>query len=787
MKTKLIFDKQTDYVIIIPKNPAPVEQTAAEELQQYVGKVLGVMLPIKKEDESMGAGIYIGQTEYAKVAGILGNAKENWIIKMHNGNLVLTGGVERNDRGTLYSVYHFLEDIIDVRWWSYWEEDVPSLEELSLEDDFYKEGTPAFYYRKSIHYGAFKDFYFDARTRTNVVSGDDGLPDGVYHPSIKKLGGAMPMGRPHHVHTLEKYFPAEEYFEAHPDWFAWSAFQGKRVSDGHYCFTNEEFFNALLEKLLAYIEEDQRLAKETGAVPPCFYDISFPDIFEGFCQCEACQAILEKSGPSGYALYFINKIARAVAEKYPDVKIETLAYAVYLDPPKDDTLPEKNVIIRLAQIYVDIIHDIHNKGNAWYLSLLKSWSEICKKAGCDLYIWEYMYHILFDIPAPIANRLGDTFRTFADYGVTGVFVENECLSADMWELTHYMLTHLSEDPYADADALIRDFMNRFYGPAAPYVQEYYDELCRASLDNNYSVFCVIGGVHFNYLDAKTVTKGLELLQKAMDAVRGDSVFEARVQYVQTLLMATAVIKFYDLKKMAEREGVAFDYDREALRQMVIAGLEDSKKLPRIGTENGRIRSEIQYFQQLDIEENNAAIPEELCGVNPENVYQFHFKDSSHYIYTYSGRNPFGFSVTEDPDAATGKTIKFSRDASTSTVPRVELLNTSRYAEHSRPISITIEQDAKILHDAALYLEDIVPDEYHLYKIGSVSGIRDSADTRVTLFGRMFEWISLTGISVVFPMDSCDIYLSMKFTGERYGGKPGEQEAVYLDRAVIVRR
>ena len=55
-----------------------------------------------------------------------------------------------------------------------------------------------------------------------------------------------------------------------------------------------------------------------------------------------------------------------------------------------------------------------------------------------------------------------------------------------------------------------------------------------------------------------------------------------------------------------------------------------------------------------------------------------------------------------------------------------------------------------------------------------------------MFGNNFEWLSLTGISVLFPMDACDVYLSMKFTGEMYGGSKDDQEAVYLDRAIVVR-
>ena len=783
MKTTLIADKKTEYVIVIPADSAPVEETAAEELKGYLKKALDVELAIKKEGEAFNKAIYIGHTDYAKAAGVLGKSKENWIIKMVDGNLILTGGEKENDRGIIYSVYHFLEDIVGVRWWNYWEEDVLKLSELSLEDDFCKEGTPAFYYRKPIHYRSFEDFYFDARTRTNVV-GDDGLEGGVYHPSIKKLGGAMPMGRPWHVHTLNKYFPADEYFEDHPDWFAWSAFQNKRVSYGHYCLSNEEFIQALTDQVLAYVEEDHRLAEETGAELPDFYSISFPDTIEGFCQCDACQATLKKSGASGYAIRFVNEIAKRVAEKYPDVRIETLVYSIYLDKPLDDTLPEKNVIIRLAQVYVDIIHGIHDKGNQWYLQLLKDWSAICKKAGCTFYIWEYMYNLFFDLPAPVPNRIADTYRAFCEYGVEGVFVENECLSADMWELTHYMLTHIAEDPYQDADALVKDFITRFYGPAAPYMQEYYDTLVRASEENNYSVFCIIESVHFNYLDAKAVKHGMELLEKAMDAVKGDAVFGPRVQYSQTMLGGTLLIKYHDLKKNAALCGIPFEYDREAVRKMVVAGYKDASKLPRISENSVRMADAVRYFENMTLgEEEKPALPAELAGVNPDDVYQFLFKNMCRHG-SGSARN-YNYSVVDDPDSATGRVSQVILDKSKDHT--IAIMATSKDAEYKHPIEISIEQDAKPVCCLEIYSEDIVPNEYRLYKVGSVSGIRESGDTRVDIFGINFEWVSLTGVSVAFPMDACDVYISLKFTGEAYGGSKEDQNTVLFDRAIIVRK
>ena len=199
METLLIHDQQTEYTIVIPDDAQPVEQTAAEELQQYLQKALGAVLPIQQENRTFAKAFYIGHTEYARSAGILGTSTENWIIRVQDGNVILTGGVNANDRGIIYAVYHFLEDIVGIRWWSVWEEYIPKLTRLSLASDFRKEGTPAFPYRKILHHRKLDGFYYDARNRGNVV-GDDGLPDGAYHPSIRKLGGAMQMGRPHHVH-----------------------------------------------------------------------------------------------------------------------------------------------------------------------------------------------------------------------------------------------------------------------------------------------------------------------------------------------------------------------------------------------------------------------------------------------------------------------------------------------------------------------------------------------------------------------------------------------------------
>ncbi len=784
MMTTIISDKTTTYNIVIPVGAAMVEQTAAEELQTYLKKVYGTELAILTESDAKGNCFYIGRTEYAKASGVAGKSTENWIIKEQDGNIILTGGEKPGERGIIYAVYHFLEDIVGVRWWSVWDEYIPEATELSLESGFYKEGTPYFKFRKILGCMKLKDFYYDARTRCNVV-GDDGLKDGAYgtYPGgARRFGEMLQFARPHHVHTLNRYLPPQEYFEEHPEWFAWSGAAGARVAHTHYCLTNDELCEACFEKLDAIIKEDKKLEKETGVPIPVFYDISFPDTLGGFCQCEKCQELIEKTGPGGYAQYFANKLARKVNEVHPDVVVEALPYAAYLEPPKDGMLAEKNMTIRLAQVFVDLIHDTKNRGNEWYMHLIKEWSELCKKSGADFYIWEYMFNLFVDMPLPVPKRLCETFKTFKEYGVSGIFVENERTCSDMWELVHFMLVQLSENPDLDEETLLNDFIPKFYGAAGVYVREYLELLYSAALENNFSAFCIIESAHFNYIDAKTAVKGMELLDKALEAVKGDSVMEYRVQHLKTNLGGNILVRFFDLKKIAERQGVAFDFDPEALRKMVVSGYELAKTHPRCQVQ--RVDDQIRYYSNMTLVEETAALPAELSDVNPNDAYQFFYKNSCRHILDMPD---YGVSYVEDPDSALGIVQKIQRTAEADPLQMMPLLTTSKYDEYKGGVTIKIQQNAEYIDGVELFRENIVPDEYHLYKIGSATNIGDYGDTRVDIFGNNFEWLSLSGISVAFPMDACDVYLSIKFTGEMYGGAKGSEEAIYLDRAIVVRK
>ncbi len=96
-----VLEKGRPVTIVLADSPIPAEQTAAEELRTYLGKIIGAPCTIVPETKAAAPAIYVGPTALARQAGIdcgqLG--KEEWILRASDGNLIVAGG---RPRGALY-------------------------------------------------------------------------------------------------------------------------------------------------------------------------------------------------------------------------------------------------------------------------------------------------------------------------------------------------------------------------------------------------------------------------------------------------------------------------------------------------------------------------------------------------------------------------------------------------------------------------------------------------------------------------------------------------------------
>ena len=107
-------------------------------------------------------------------------------------------------------------------------------------------------------------------------------------------------------------------------------------------------------------------------------------------------------------------------------------------------------------------------------------------------IWDYTrtYAPATDgVPVPLEFFVAGRFRHYAKNNVTSFFVENEQgsrggkVAGDMFEIRYHLISKLMEDPFIDADKVIKDAMLRYYGKKPGEVlyrmRKWYRDLCVA--------------------------------------------------------------------------------------------------------------------------------------------------------------------------------------------------------------------------------------------------------------------------------------------------------------------
>ena len=105
---ELMIEGKTAYNIVIPKQANPKETNAALKLQSYLSKVSQSLEVLNEEEYNGEHGIYIGNTAFAKAAGLGSTALEEdaYLFQRLDNNLIIAGGVEN---GLLNGVYSLLE------------------------------------------------------------------------------------------------------------------------------------------------------------------------------------------------------------------------------------------------------------------------------------------------------------------------------------------------------------------------------------------------------------------------------------------------------------------------------------------------------------------------------------------------------------------------------------------------------------------------------------------------------------------------------------------------------
>ena len=261
------------------------------------------------------------------------------------------------------------------------------------------------------------------------------------------------------VHTFKVLVPPEKYFAEHPEYF--SLLKGHRTHDGQLCLTNPDVFRIVVDELRARMRE-RPIAT--------FWSVSQNDTYCP-CECDACRAIDAAEGsPSGSLLAFVNR----VADEFPDMRISTLAYQYSRAAPKH-LRPRPNVNIMLCSIECNRSRPIAaDPGSADFVRDVEDWARISD----DILLWDYVIQFRNLVsPFPNLRVLQPNLQFFVRNGITSVFEQGlGALHGEFAELRGYLIAKLLWDPYADVDSLMNDFLQGFYGGAAPHIRRYIDTM-----------------------------------------------------------------------------------------------------------------------------------------------------------------------------------------------------------------------------------------------------------------------------------------------------------------------
>ena len=633
--------------IAVPGDLIPAEKTAAKELSAYLERMTGRRVAVVPEDKVAGtASIYLGATAFAKkhIPDLGGFGKEEWAVVVRDGALVLAGG---RPRGTLYAVYHYLEDVAGVRWLTPVTDYVPSHRELPLPKGDLR-GKPAMPYRDIYSVPGADGQRFLARNRMNVSSAEYG--------GGKVFGGA---GASHTLYTnMGGPDEIRRLFKEHPDWFP--LIDGKRTchlerangqAQSQLCLTNPELRRYWAEKLRERIRADRASCRKTGQDFPLYYAIDQNDSYDGFCRCAACREIFEREGSNaGILLDFANFVAAELEGEAPDALFAMMALHSTEKPPR--TLKaRRNVVIRLCDTTSNMVHPWTAAENAPHLSNLREWTKHADAITMWDYSVTYWAPSVVNLPTPSERTFAPDIRLLRDSKGAGFFFEHENpIAADFRDLKVWLEIKLVEDPDLDDRKLIETFTDLYYGPeAGAAIRRYRDLLGETADKAGASVRWFPNLSDYAFLDAKAIGAFYALRKEAIRAVRADPERTMRVANAFSSLDRYYLLRAASLRRQAEKAGTGVelpDWDDVAERYRLVF---EGEKVRRgyNAKDAAEERAVAGLFEYLD-KAKELPVPEIFKNVPRDALHLF----PATFAIRYSSTIEF----IDDPDSPAGTAV-----------------------------------------------------------------------------------------------------------------------------------
>ena len=765
--------------IVIPEKRTPVQNTAVKELVSHLQQITGKKFrTIPDRGTIAGPAIYLGGTRRASAFTPAGLKAEEWIIRTAGKDLIITGGVPR---GPLYGVYHFLEDVLGVRWLSPVVTHIPKRKEIKL-NSLNLRGCPAFGQR-TIY--LVPDGVFLARNRMSSSSVNYGGQMVSYYSRGPAAGGCHTMypvvGTPKEIRALFKKHP--EYFPLIKGRRHFDSLKANGGAQSQFCLTHPGLRKLWVESLRKHIRYDKEQAKKFNRQLPMFYAIDQNDCFDGFCDCTHCDAITKREGGrSGLMLDFVNHVAKELEKEAPHSLFRMMALHSTEKPPKY-LKARHNVAVQLCDTTSNTIKPWSDKENTKHRTNLENWAKVCK----NITMWDYSIHYgsisCVNYPFPSARTYAPDLRMLKKNNGCGIFFEHEqMIGADLRDLKVWIEFKLAENPDLEYDALLNDFTDHYFGKKAAVKIREYLKLLGEEADRNrtrISWYPILS--HFSYITADVMVKAAKLFDEA-EKLAESKEYAQRVEYARLSLDRLMLIRnntfrkafvlqkkdpslLPDIKKVKER------YQRVWKREVA--------KLPPKVRNGAVIKSETSrnLTQFLALADSHVALPhpEKFKDVKPDALFLFNVPLSATVYVNY-------YTRPADPESPAGKALCASMKKLDSTVHK------KRRVTFSYPFAWAVWPSMDGTKRGVVAKEFTkMPKGYQWYKLAT--DLRLNQKSVVSLCSGFF--VALDGVVSDNSElgQKYDIWARVKITGPDFfaSGKPGLENTFYMDQIAVIRK
>ncbi|HEX6445734.1 MAG TPA: DUF4838 domain-containing protein [Streptosporangiales bacterium] len=530
---RLAANGQTDYRVYVASSEDAVVHQAAKELAQYLRSITGATFQVVSAARPpAGHLLAVGRNntlaeQLARTINYDALSDDGFALRTLGDSVLIAGA---SSRGTLYGAYWVLDRLLGVRWFGPDQTQIPHSRDLAVRmSDLNGDRVPRFRFRC-------------------VLAGD---ADDAAYRQHNMLNGRRDqywtVPRPKGIDTWSGYWPEEREFsftQVVTDQSLWYGGQLKAMDPR----TREEAADALVKIIR------DRVANGEDKSAPFFQED------RGWTPDPASQAFADAHGGalSAPVIDMVNDVAARVRKQIPGARLETQAYQFSFEPPTGIKVSD-DVVLTVAPIWADFGRSLFSDANAEIGSNIKTWTGL----AANIVLWDYITSFsAYILPFPNWWSMCESIKTIAQYpSVQGYFGEGpwNASGTELTQLRVWVISRLLWDPTLDADALIHEFVNGYYGKAGPAVYEYLTVMRQSMLDTGTALPCYTT-VGAGYLTFDAMRRADALLGQAEQAVQHDDTLLRHVRALRLGVDYVILVRANEYAQTAAAEGVAWDPD-----------------------------------------------------------------------------------------------------------------------------------------------------------------------------------------------------------------------------------